>query len=156
PLGSEQPMNGLPGYGTYRTSDDRFVGIGVLVEEHFWSSLCTALGLTEFDGLDLNERIRKKEELDTTVAEAIARMSLSEVQALLEENDVPVAPVLSRSEMLALEHFRHRGTVMIDARPEREGAPVMGHPARYSVHPPREMGPVPNLDEDGSRSWLPR
>ncbi len=156
PLGSEQPMNGLPGYGTYRTSDDRFVGIGVLVEEHFWSSLCTALGLTEFDGLDLNERIRKKEELDATVAVAIARMSLAEVQALLEENDVPVAPVLSRSEMLELEHFRDRGTVMIDARPEREGAPVMGHPARYSVHPPREMGPVPNLDEDRSRSWLPR
>jgi CoA:oxalate CoA-transferase len=156
PVGSEQPMNGLPGYGTYRTADGCFVGIGVLVEGYFWSSLCRALGLEEIEGLDLNERIRKKDELDAMIAVAIAGMSLAEAQELLEENDVPVAPVLSRAEMLELEHFRVRGTVLIDARPGREGSPVMGHPARYSVHLPREPGPVPGLDEDCSRSWLPR
>lgn len=156
PVGSEQPMNGLPGYGTYRTSDDRFVGIGVLVEEHFWSSLCKALGLDEIAGLDLNERIRKKDELDALVATAIAGLSLAEAQEFLEENDVPVSPVLTRAEMLELEHFRDRGTVLIDSRPGREGSPVMGHPARYSVHQTREPGPVPGLDEDRLRSWLPR
>jgi alpha-methylacyl-CoA racemase len=156
PVGCEQPMNGLPGYGTYRTADDRFVGIGVLVEGHFWDGLCRALRLDGLEGLGLNERIVKKEELDAAVAREVGRRSLEEVRRILEDNDVPVSPVLTRSEMLELDHFRHRGTVVADAGPDWDGAPAMGHPARYGVHPSRELGPVPGLDQDRSRSWLAR
>jgi len=155
PAGSPQPMNGLPGYGIYKTADAHFVTIGVLAESHFWSGLCRALALDGLEDVALGDRVVMKEELDASVAAAVARMSLSEVQHVLEENDVPVAPVLDREHMLGLDHFRVRGTVIVDAD-QTEGSVAMGHLARYSFHPPREPGPRPPFEEDWSRSWLPR
>ncbi|HTT86683.1 MAG TPA: CaiB/BaiF CoA-transferase family protein [Acidimicrobiales bacterium] len=155
PVGCEQPMDGLPGYGTYRTADDRYVGIGVLVEGSFWSGLCRALGLEGLGDLGLNERITKKGELDAAVADAVARFPLDEVVRRLEGVDVPVSPVLTRAEMLGLDHFRHRGTVLAGAGGSTDG-PVMGHPARYAVHPAHPPGPVPGLADDRRRSWRAR
>ena len=153
PVGSPLPMNGLPGYGTYATADDAYVSVGVLVEPHFWSGLCRALGLDDLDGLELGERIRRKDELDDAVAGAVSEMTLAETQQRLEEHDVPVAPVLDRAGMLALEHFRRRGTVVTDTR-RAAGPPAMGHPARYTVHPARPLAPVPGLGDDPTRRWL--
>jgi crotonobetainyl-CoA:carnitine CoA-transferase CaiB-like acyl-CoA transferase len=156
PRGSPLPMRGLPGYGTYRTADGRYLAMGVLAEDAFWSALCRAVGLLELVDLQLNERIKLKPELDAQVAERIGQLTLAEAQRILEAQDVPVAPVLDREEMLALEHFRGRGTVVVahGGGPE----PRMGHPARYESHPARIPGPVPELDEAAGAdvSWLPR
>lgn len=154
-VGSSEPMNGLPGYGTYLTADNEYVSLGVLVEEHFWSGLCQALGLDELDGLEIGERISRKEELDGIVANALSKMTLAEAHAVMEEHDVPVAPVLDRPQMLELDHFRRRGTVLTDTR-AAAGQAAMGHPARYTVHPARELAPVPGLGDDATRGWNPR
>jgi crotonobetainyl-CoA:carnitine CoA-transferase CaiB-like acyl-CoA transferase len=154
PRGSPLPMRGLPGYGTYRTADGRYIAMGVLAEDVFWSALCHAVGLDELADVRLNERIRLKTELDAQVAERIGQLTLADAQRLLEANDVPVAPVLDREEMLALEHFRRRGTVVLAH--DAGSAPTMGHPARYESHPARIPGPVPDLDEGADVSWLPR
>ena len=157
PVGSAKPMDGLPGYGTYRTADNHFVSIGVLVEEHFWVNLCRALDLPGIEGLDLATRIADKPTLDASVAAAVAALPRAEVlRRCLEHHDVPVAPVLDRTEMLELDHFRQRGTVVSDTRLGHDAVPVMGHLARYSLHPPHELGPVPELDGDPVRSWLAR
>ncbi|MGH9028213.1 MAG: CaiB/BaiF CoA transferase family protein [Acidimicrobiales bacterium] len=156
PAWSPRTMDGLPAYGIYRTSDDQFVTIGVLAEEHFWSRFCKALGLTELEDIAVIDRVVMKEQLDEQVTTAVARLSLAEIQQVLEKNDVPVAPVLSREEMLEHDHFRDRGTVLTDVRPGREGLASMGHLARYSFHPPMELEPFPELDVDAERSWLDR
>ncbi|HUO48912.1 MAG TPA: CaiB/BaiF CoA-transferase family protein [Acidimicrobiales bacterium] len=161
PRGSPLPMNGLPGYGVYPTADDRYLALGVLAEPHFWAGLCAALQLDALAGIELNERIRRKEELDAEVAAAIARRTQAEAQKALEAHDVPVAPVLDRGEMLALEHFRTRGTVLAEAPTLTGGGPAMGHPAVYHVHPARPPGRVPTLDGEGSADgdpveWLAR
>src|SRR3984957_15380110 len=153
PVGSALPMNGLPGYGTYCTADDQWVALGVLTEAPFWSGLCRGLGLGHLDGLDLAERIERKNELDAAVAEEIARRSLAQVVAALEEHDVPVSPVLDRDEMLELDHFRVRGTVITDVDLLGEGRSVMGHPARYMRHPARLPGRVPGAGDDSKCSW---
>ena len=128
-------MNGLPGYGTYPTADGQWVALGVLTEAPFWSGLCRGLGLEHLDGLDLAQRIERKQELDAAVAEEIARRPLTEVVAALKKHDVPVSPVLDRDEMLQLDHFRQRGTVISDVDLLGEGRSVMGHPARYELPP---------------------
>ena len=161
PAGSPLPMDGLPGYGVYLTADDRYLAMGVLAEHHFWSGLCAALDLGHLAGLGLNERIRRKAELDAEVAAAVGRRSLADAQQALEAHDVPVAPVLDRAQMLALGHFRERGTVLAEAPTLSGGGPAMGHPARYAVHPSRPPGPVPSLegdvaDDTGPLTWLPR
>lgn len=156
PVGSRLPMNGLPGYGTYSTADGQWVALGVLTEAPFWSGLCGALGLQHLDGLDLAQRIERKQELDAAVAEEVARRPLSEVVAALEKDDVPVSPVLDREEMLQLDHFRRRGTVISDVDLLGEGRPVMGHPARYSHHQARLPGPVPGVGDDPTCRWKVR
>ena len=161
PAGSPVPMDGLPGYGIYLTADDRYLAMGVLAEPYFWSGLCAALDLGHLAGTDLNERIRRKPELDAEVAAAISVRTLDDVQRALEAHDVPVAPVLDRAQMLALDHFRARGTVLAEAPNLTGGGPALGHPARYSVHPPVPPGPVPTLDaegagEHGAVDWLTR
>jgi alpha-methylacyl-CoA racemase len=155
PSGSSEPMDGLPGYGTYRTSDGRFVTIGVLAEDRFWSALCDALGLPELRDVGLAERVRTKKELDASVAAAVSNLSLAEIRKILEEQDVPVAPVLTREEMLDLDHFHERGTVLVDRRAGGSSR-AMGHPVRFQVHPPLEPGPVPPLDENRRCSWTER
>ena len=156
PVGSDLPMNGLPGYGTYSTADGQWVALGVLTEAPFWSGLCRGLGLEHLDGLDLAQRIARKQQLDAAVAEEIARRPLAEVVAALTKHDVPVSPVLDRDEMLHLDHFRRRGTVMSDIDLLGEGRSVMGHPARYTAHPARVPSGVPGLGDDPTRSWMVR
>jgi crotonobetainyl-CoA:carnitine CoA-transferase CaiB-like acyl-CoA transferase len=154
PAGSLRPMDGLPGYGIYRTVDDHFVALGVLAEDHFWARLCAALELSGLEEVPLVDRVRDKADLDRSVRDAISGLTLERVLELLEANDVPVAPVLDRQGMLALPHFRTRGTVLTDGRPGHQGEPALGHPARYAVHAPRELGPAPRLDETRTESWL--
>lgn len=154
PTGSPQPMDGLPGYGIYRTSDERFITIGVLAEDTFWSQLCRALGLSQLEDIGLVDRVRMKKELDAEVATVVARLTLAEAQELLEKHDVPVAPALTRNEMLRHLHFRQRGTVVDD---EMTGnTPAMGHPARYLAHPARDLPPIQAIDDIQERAWLDR
>lgn len=154
PRGSPQAMSGMPGYGIYRTADGGIVSLGVLAEDHFWVAMCEALGLDDLCDVGVVERVQRKDELDAEVSKAIAQLDRETVLERLEEHDVPVAPILDREQMLEHEHFRHRGTVIADER--APGAPAMGHPARYHVHPARELGEVPELDDDARGHWLPR
>jgi crotonobetainyl-CoA:carnitine CoA-transferase CaiB-like acyl-CoA transferase len=156
PAGTGQAMDGLPGYGIYRTADSAFVTLGVLAEEHFWTALCTALGLDDLVGVELPERVARKGELDDVVRDAVAKLTLAEVVTLMERHDVPVAPVLDRRGMLEHPHFQARGTVMRDPRGGHEGEPAMGHPARYRAHSAHELGPAPVLDENRKVCWAPR
>jgi CoA:oxalate CoA-transferase len=156
PRGSSIPINGLPGYGVYKTSDGARISLGVLAEEHFWGALCEALELDDLRGIGLLERMERRDELRAAVAEALAQLTEESALARLQERDVPVAAILSRQEMLEHDHFLKRGTVVSDPRPQTEGARAMGHPARYSVHPARELGPVPELDAHAKGYWLAR
>jgi crotonobetainyl-CoA:carnitine CoA-transferase CaiB-like acyl-CoA transferase len=156
PHGAGQAMNGLPAYGIYRAADGRLVTLGVLAETHFWAALCAALELGHLEGIPLTERVHRKAELDEVVRDAVSKLSSGEVMARMERHDVPVAPVLDRSEMLEHPHFRWRGTVRSDERPGHLGEPQMGHPARYRLHPARVLDEAPILDEDRTVTWAPR
>ena len=92
PRDSPTAMNGMPGYGVYRTADGRLLALGVLMEDHFWAALCGALGLDGLESVGVVERVQRKDELDERVAAALAALSEAEALARLEEHDLPVAP----------------------------------------------------------------
>lgn len=156
PRGSSVAMSGMPGYGVYRTADGAAIALGVLAEDHFWVALCRALELGDLEAIGVVDRVQRKGELDRTVAKALSELTEQEARRRLEEHDVPVSSILTREEMLENEHFRARGTVIVD--PDAPGGPIpaLGHPARYSVHPARELGPEPVLDDQAKGAWLPR
>jgi crotonobetainyl-CoA:carnitine CoA-transferase CaiB-like acyl-CoA transferase len=64
------------------------------------------------------------------------------VDALLARG-VPVAPVLGRTEMLALPLLRERGVSTTDPW----AATAIGYPVRFATHPAARVTPPPALDE---------
>ncbi len=128
------PPAPTPGYGLFTTADGGQVALGVLNEQHFWVSLCRAVGLDTLVDVGFDERCRRGAELQGTVAGAIATQPRDALVGRLAAAGVPVAPVLDRQGMLA-------------------AAPFPPFPIRLPL--PAGTRPVPSLDQhhgEGFRS----
>ena len=97
--GGSSTTGPVPGYGLFETADGGQVALGVLSEQHFWSSLCAELGLDH-----LSPWLRGA--LDAWCGDAARRRRAidgrrrDELVAALAAAAVPVAPVLDRQGML--------------------------------------------------------
>ncbi len=126
--GGDRPAQGFPAYGTFACADGS-VTLGIVTEDHFWSSLCGLVGLDDVAGLTVTERVAAGPDLRARLAGAVARQRRDALVAQLLAAGVPAAPVLDRTEALALDHFRARGTV---AAATDDGPPVR-HPVRFTA-----------------------
>jgi crotonobetainyl-CoA:carnitine CoA-transferase CaiB-like acyl-CoA transferase len=149
--GVDQPLNGVPGYGTFPTADGGYVGIGIMNEDHFWVGLCKALGMAEHVALPNRERNARTKELNAEIARIIAGLTEADALARLWDHDVPASPILDREAMLAHPHFRARG-VVVD-RPG--GGPTAGPLVRFEQRPGRPPHGAPAVGS-GEAAWLPR
>jgi crotonobetainyl-CoA:carnitine CoA-transferase CaiB-like acyl-CoA transferase len=100
-----QPSQAMPGYGLFTTADGGQVALGVVNEQHFWRSLCAALGLDDLAALELAERTARGDELQKRVRAAVSTHERDELVAILTGAGVPAAPVLDRHEMLLASAF---------------------------------------------------
>lgn len=132
--GSGDPTT-VPGYGLFTTADGGQLSLGVLNEQHFWSALCKVLELNQVAGLDFAERSRRGTEMQGAVRAAITGRRRDELVSALADAGVPVAPVLTRTEMLS-------------------AMPFPAFPIRIPVLDP--LPPVPALDEHHGQGFLPR
>jgi len=149
---STSTTRGVAGYGTFRTSDGGWIALGVLTEDHFWAPLCRALGLDDAAGLGFVDRTARLDELRERLAVAIAARGRDELVADLLDAGVPAAPVLSRDEMVELEHLRVQQAVT--AHPWAD--PATGYPVRLQHHPAARHRPPPALDEHHDARWRDR
>jgi crotonobetainyl-CoA:carnitine CoA-transferase CaiB-like acyl-CoA transferase len=102
-----------PGYGVYRTEDDRYVSIGAL-EDHFWNRMTATLGLNELSGeryATWQQRRQHIAELEGPLRARVATFKRDELLRLLLDADVPVAPVNDLHEAAEDPHARARGMV---------------------------------------------
>lgn len=150
--GIDPNRRGLPGYGVFATSDDRYIALGVVAEDHFWRPLCDTLGLSEVADLRFVDRAVRTNELNQRIAERVRTRTRDALVADLLAADVPVAPVLDRNEMAALEHLRTRGVVVTDPA----SGLATGHPIRFDHHPPAPRTPAPTLDQHRGAGFSPR
>jgi crotonobetainyl-CoA:carnitine CoA-transferase CaiB-like acyl-CoA transferase len=150
--GVEPSTPGVPGYGIFETAGDQHIALGVLTEDHFWRSLCDAVGLTEQRDLTFTERMGQLEGLQRLLGQAIRGRQRDELVATLLAADVPVAPVLDRSGMLELAHFGERAVVTADPWCD----PSTGYPVRFEKHPSKRRSPPPALDQHRGSGFLPR
>lgn len=84
-----------PGYGVFRTLDNRLIAIGA-IEDHFWEALVDVLGL-DCDGLHTatySERAANAEALNARIASAISLLSGQETLRALAARDVPFSDVI--------------------------------------------------------------
>ena len=149
--GVDEPLNGVPGYGTFPTADGGFVGIGIMNEDHFWVGLCAALDLPEHAELPNRERNARTKELNGQIAGIIADLTQADALARLWAHDVPASPILDRDEMLRHPHFRERGAIV--DRPD--GRPSAGPIVRFEHHPGRPPHGAPAVGS-GTAGWLDR
>jgi crotonobetainyl-CoA:carnitine CoA-transferase CaiB-like acyl-CoA transferase len=124
--GAGEAAGPTPGYGLFGTSDGGQVALGVVNEQHFWSSLCDELELDDMAALDFGERCRRGAELQRAIGAALATRPRDDLVTRLVAAGVPVAPVLDRQGMLA-------------------GAPFPPFPIRLPL--PDAPGAVPALDQ---------
>ena len=151
--GTDPAARGVPGYGTFATADGQYLALGVLTEDHFWRSLCGALGMAELGGLGFVARCERLDELQARLGGAIATRPRDELVEFLLAAGVPVAPVLDRREMLSLAHFQAIDAVTTDPWSAR---PAAGFPFRLAMHPARRRRPAPELDEHADATWASR
>jgi crotonobetainyl-CoA:carnitine CoA-transferase CaiB-like acyl-CoA transferase len=150
--GSDRPLGGLPTYGSFLTADDRWITLGVLSEQHLWTAVCGVLGLEDLADLDMLERVERHDEVRARLVHAIREWP---EERLLDAfgAGAPVAPVLSREEMLDAAQFRARGLIEGIAR---DGLPVMGYPVRFETRRARPSGQAPAAGDHQAEGFLPR
>jgi crotonobetainyl-CoA:carnitine CoA-transferase CaiB-like acyl-CoA transferase len=149
--GRDEPMPKLPSYGSFRTADGAWVTLGVINEQHFWARLCDVLGLDDLRDLDLPARVAHGDAITPRLTDAIAARRRDELIDALP--DVPVAPALTRSEMLHHPQFQHRDLVGCTTA---DGVPAMGYPVRFTQRPARPLGVAPRLGEHQTEGFEPR
>ncbi len=153
PIDSRSPpapdSSTLPGLGVFRSGDGRYVELGVYSEDRLWDELCRGLGLDQHVGLTMSERARRAVELRGDLTAAIGGRDRDELVESLSTSGVPIAPVLTRDEMLEHPNFTERGVI---ARGP-DGLRRVGHPIRYARHPALPPGRPPQLDEDRARGF---
>jgi crotonobetainyl-CoA:carnitine CoA-transferase CaiB-like acyl-CoA transferase len=146
------PVGGVPGYGAFETGDRRHIALGVLTEDHFWRSLCDALGMADCRDLIFADRLPRQAELQERIAQAVGVRTRDELVEGLLAVGVPVSPVLDRAEMLGVTHFRERSVVTKDPWSD----PATGYPVLFQRHPAGRTRPPPDLDEHSSGGFKAR
>ena len=150
--GTDRPLGGLPTYGSFRTADERWITLGVLNEQHLWAAVCAALDLDDLGAVGMLDRLDRHDEIRARLVEAIRARPLRELLDAFG-SAAPVAPVLTREEMLDAPQFRARGLIEGVAG---DGRPLMGYPVRFTTRRARPPGRAPSAGAHQSDGFLPR
>ena len=136
PRGTNLIDGGAPYFGTYRTSDDRYVAVGAM-EPRFYAALVDGLGLS----LDVSAQNDESSWPGTKalVAGAFATRTRDEWAAHFEGTDACVAPVLTTAEAARHPHIADRGSLVV-----RDGI-LQSAPAPRFSRTPTSLGSPPAL-----------
>ena len=133
-------------------TQDRFITAGAISDRE-WQGMCRALNredLIEHPNFKTAQgRFTHNSERKEITAEEIKKWSSEEILARFDQEGVPCAPVIDRSELLAHEQVVANGCVdrlyFDDFGEVRQAR----HPARFDKTPARVSRPAPRLGEHG-------
>lgn len=143
PRGADDLSGALPGYGIYRTCDDRHLAVGAL-EPKFWEIFCDALGRPDlkphgFIGGDKAAWVRGE------IEAVIAARPLAEWERVFAEADCGVTPVLTMDEALQHPQFQARGMVVAHEGLQQFAPPFKLSSFDFAV---RRAAPAAGADTD--------
>lgn len=104
--GDEQLTGGIAPYQVYATKDGRWVTLAAL-EPKFWMTFAASFG----HSVSMADFVQgpHQAELKAKVAETMVAKTDAEWRSYAEQNDVPIEPVLSPSEIKSDPHLAARG-----------------------------------------------
>ena len=133
-------------------TQDRFITAGAISDKE-WQGMCRALNredLIEHPNFKTAQgRFTHNSERKEITAEEIKKWSSEEILARFDQEGVPCAPIIDRSELLTQEQVVANGSVdrlhFDDFGEVRQAR----HPARFDKTPARVSRPAPRLGEHG-------
>ena len=151
--GQQDPRGPIPTYRLVQGSDGQWLFCGALTPP-FWAKLAIALGL---DDCLVDERFRgapmgianmdDRRELARRVSEAFLSKPRDEWLRILEEADVPRAPVLSREEWARDPHVAENGMMVEIDEPSLGRTLQMGLPMVLRNSPGRVRGTYQQIEQ---------
>jgi crotonobetainyl-CoA:carnitine CoA-transferase CaiB-like acyl-CoA transferase len=101
----------IPHYGLFKTRDEKFITLGIVHEEHFWKKLCSVIDMGDLAGLDLFNRIEKRDAIAAVLKNSFLTKKLDEWMAILNEADIPCGPVYTIEESYSDPQIAYRDSV---------------------------------------------
>ena len=142
--GEDYLSGGLPCYGTFATSDGRYMALGAL-EMKFWQNWCAAVGRPDLIPLG-HAQGEVVAPARAAIAEVVAAKTQAQWVAQFAKVDACFTPVLTLDEALVSEHARARGLVRQVEHPELGAHWQFASPWRFNGEAPpppaREAVPV--------------
>ena len=147
-LGSAHPS--LSPYRNFRCGDGQWIFIAG-ANDRLFRRLTTALGLTAMADdprFATNvERVRHRTELETTLADAIARHDRAQLMGMLQKHDVPATPVNTVPQVLQDAQTQALGIVQRLDHPLLGDIPIVSMPLTFSGERPPVRRAAPALGE---------
>ena len=146
-VGSKHPN--ITPYGAYPASDGHL--IVACLTEGFWINFAKALGRPDFlqdprfSGYEI--RLKNRQVLDDEINAIMRRRSMAEWKKILEEHDVPHAPILSVGEALESAHAQARDMVVTADHPSAGKIRMVGRPIKFTGAQQTPLAPPPRLGE---------
>ncbi len=136
---------GRPGYGVYKTKDDKFIAVGAL-EQKFWRNLCTAI---ERD--DLFETQQPTGDLKKEITEVLEKAFLTKTRdewfELSKKKDICLTPIYELDEIMDDPQVQAR-EMFIDFEDSRVGTiKYLGMPFKLSETPGKIRMRAPGYGE---------
>lgn len=136
-----------PGYALYETSDGRWLTTSVAHEDPYWDQLCRDVGLTEGVGLNRPERVARREELVTRIAERIREKPFAHWEAVFEASGQMWGPALRREELATDAQFQTRGLFDEVTRQDGTVQQVLRQPVKFSAYDNAPARRAPGVGE---------
>ena len=144
---------GIVPYGAFPARDGHIVIANI--GEMIWPRICAAIGrpdLVHDPRYDTNQkRVNRRSEVESLLNQVFATRSVAEWEAILESHDVPHAPILEISQVLAHPQVLARGMITWFDHPRLGRFPAIGRAIRFPEHDGIPMKPPPLLGEDDDR-----
>ena len=138
-------VTAIPHYGLFPTADGRWVSLGIVHEDHFWRSLCEAMGLDDMADMVFEQRLLCAGQIEDALHAAFSARSASEWEDALDGTDVPFAVVASLDEALSSPQMRWRQVAAGSG-----AAPMLRLPALFSTADVSPAQDAPALGEHSS------
>jgi formyl-CoA transferase len=137
----------IPHYGIFRTSDNKFITLGIVHEEHFWRNLCSVIDLGELKDLQILDRVNRREEIFKALNSAFMTKTRDEWVDIFTKVDVPFGPVLTVKESFAHSQIKHRGQVYDIEDPLQGKIRQRGFPVKFADSKDPKPTPPPLLGQ---------
>jgi len=131
--GGGRLSGGRPGYGVYKTKDDKFIAVGAL-EQKFWRNLCTTIGREDL--IEAQQPTGKvKEEITEILQQAFLTKTRNEWFELSKKTDICLTPIYELNEIMDDPQVKAR-EMFIDFEDSRVGTiKYLGMPFKLSETP---------------------